>query len=94
MNMISKKTVTILAGAALIGASLASAPASAKGWKGGGYHSGHGGAIAAGVFGALALGAIAASAANAAPSECFLEKRPTYNAYGDFVGYRTIRVCN
>ncbi len=58
-------------------------------------------------FGGLAVGALAVGAAShayAAPSygggyyvsggSCWLEKRAVYNAYGDFAGYRRIRVCN
>jgi hypothetical protein len=91
MNKISRT----FAAFALLGATLAAAPASA-GWRGHGWgrHGGHGGAVAAGVLGALAIGAIAASAASAAPANCVLEKRPTYNRFGDFTGYRTIRVCD
>jgi hypothetical protein len=96
MNAISKKIVAIVAGATLIAANLAS-PASAAGWKGGHHHGGYGGgAAAAGVLGVLALGAIAASAAaaSAEPTNCVIEKRPAYNAYGNFVGYKKIRVCD
>jgi hypothetical protein len=86
-----KKTITVVVAAATIGATFASAPATA-GWRG--HHGGYGGgAAAAGVLGVLALGAIAASAASA-PSQCWIERRAVTNRFGDVVGYRRIRVCN
>ncbi|HEY8580625.1 MAG TPA: hypothetical protein VIL72_12100 [Beijerinckiaceae bacterium] len=56
----------------------------------------------AALFGGLAAGAIVAgavaSSAYAAPAyygpACWREKRPVYNRFGDFVGYRSIRVCD
>ena len=58
-------------------------------------------------FGGLAVGALAIGAAShayAAPSygggyyvsggNCWTEKRAVHNNWGDFVGYRRIRVCN
>ena len=53
-------------------------------------------------FGGLAAGAIvagAATAAYAAPApvyyggSCWTERRAVYNSWGDFAGYRRIRVC-
>jgi hypothetical protein len=48
------------------------------------------------------LGAAAAAHAYHAPrygyvvegGECWRERRAVYNRYGDFVGYRNIRICN
>lgn len=66
------------------------------------------GAIAAGVVGGLALGAIAGSAAaNAGPGYgygyaqpapvygggCYFTRQATYDPYGNFAGYRRVRVC-
>jgi hypothetical protein len=55
-------------------------------------------------FGGLAVGALAIGAAShayAAPrgyyvsgGHCWLERRAVYNSWGDFAGYRRIRVCN
>ncbi len=61
----------------------------------------------AALFGGLAVGALAVGAianAHAAPAygggyyvsggSCWTEKRAVYNSWGDFAGYRRIRVCN
>jgi hypothetical protein len=77
------------------------------GWHGGyggGWHGGYGGggwgagpAVAAGVLGGLALGAVAAGAARGpyyGGGECWIERRPVYDEYGDFLGRRRMRVCN
>lgn len=56
-------------------------------------------------FGGLAAGAIVAGAASAAYASpyhaapvyhgaCWSERRAVYNSWGDFAGYRRIRVCN
>ncbi len=50
-----------------------------------------GGAAALG----LGLGLLgAAAAANAYPRECWIERRPVYNNWGDYVGDRNVRICN
>ncbi len=54
------------------------------------HHRGWGGPFAVGVIGGLALGAIAASRT----SDCYLERRAVYNEYGEFLGYRAVRVCD
>jgi hypothetical protein len=70
------------------------------GWRGGGWGGGWGwgGPAAAGLIGGLALGSLAASAA--APyygygsyGGCYLQSQPVYNRWGQFLGYRPIRVC-
>ena len=69
----------------------------------------YGGAVAAGVVGGLALGAIAGSAAAnsgygygypayAPPPPvygppCYFTRQATYDPYGNFAGYRRVRVC-
>ena len=74
-----------------------------------GFGGGWGAPVAAGVIGGLALGAIAAQAAQpyrfAPPTYgyqvygddrvpyCHVERRPTYNPWGDFAGWRAVRVC-
>ena len=98
-----KKLLTAgVAAGVLSAASLAAVPAQA------GHNNG--GAIAAGVVGGLALGAIAGSAAAAPaygygypaygpPPEpvyggCYLTRQASYDPYGNFVGYRRVRVCD
>ena len=80
----------------------ASAPASA--W----YRGGWGGPAAAGIIGGLAAGAIIGSATHPyygyppayaygpepAYDDCYLARRPMYDNFGYFVGYRRVRVCN
>ncbi len=75
------------------------------GWRGGGWRGGYwgggwgwGGPAVAGLIGGLALGSLAASAA--APyygygnyGGCYLQSQPIYNGWGQFIGYRPIRVC-
>ena len=88
-----KFVASTLAALTVAGTLLAAAAPAEAGWR---HRRGwHGGAVAAGVVGALALGAIAASAA-AAPAPvygCAIERRPIYNAWGDVVGFRRVRVC-
>ncbi|WP_091676212.1 hypothetical protein [Methylocapsa palsarum] len=74
-------------------------------WYGGGGYN-WGAPVAAGVIGGLALGALAAGAANPygyapgygygyAPAYggCSLQNQPAYDGWGNFVGYRQVRVC-
>jgi hypothetical protein len=85
-----KKVLATSLAAAVLTVTLAAAPAEAR--------NGRKAAIAAGVLGALAIGALAAGAANAEPGyygdDCWYERRPVYNSWGDFRGYRRTRVCN
>ena len=68
--------------------------AEARGWR----HHHRGAPIAAGIAGGLALGAIAAGAYGYGYRphyrSCWDERRPVYNRWGDFRGYRLVRVCN
>jgi hypothetical protein len=76
-----------------LGVALAPAPASANdAWVVPG--------VAAGILGGLALGSAAANAnrgAYYAPgpyyADCWIESRPIYDEYGDYVGRRGVRVC-
>lgn len=86
----------------------ASTPAEAQ-WRRGYHRGGWGAPVAAGVIGGLALGAIAAQAAPryhypaygygyrpvypAYAYGCFRERRPAYDRWGNFAGYRLVRVC-
>ncbi len=96
---------TIVGGAAALaitaGVAAASSPAEAR-WR---HHGGWGAPVAAGVIGGLALGAVAAQAAGPryygygygypAPvyGACFNRRRPVYDAWGNFAGYRVVRIC-
>lgn len=43
----------------------------------------------------LGIGVLgAAAAANAYPRECWIETRPVYNNWGEYVGDRNVRICN
>ena len=91
-----KKFVTAAAAALTIGASLAltAAPAEAKFGRKGALFGG----IAAGLVGAAIIGS-AAHAHGGYYTEpdvgnCWRERRPVYNSWGEFRGYRSIRVCN
>lgn len=97
---------TMLAGLAALtlstGVVATTAPAAA--W----YRGGWGGPVAAGVIGGLAAGAIIGSAVRPAygynsyygyaPAPvydpCYRARRPVYDEYGNFAGYRPVRVCN
>ncbi len=72
------------------------------GFRGGGGRVVRGGRRGIGGVGAAAIGlgvlgaAIAAgAAANAAPppAECWIERQPVYDNWGNFRGYRRVRVC-
>jgi hypothetical protein len=92
-----KRTFTAsLAALSLASALAAASPASAGGWD---HH--WNGPVAAGVVGGLALGAIAGSgypygaSYYAAPvyEGCYITRRPAYDEWGYFIGYRRVRVC-
>lgn len=66
-----------------------------------------GGAIAAGIIGGLALGALAVGGSRRAYAQpvygadpvydgpvCYRTARPTYDAWGRYVGERMVRVCD
>lgn len=66
-----------------------------------------GGAIAAGIIGGLALGALAVGGSRRAYAQpvygadpvydepvCYRVARPTYDAWGRYVGERMVRVCD
>lgn len=58
----------------------------------GGRGIGPGGAAVIGL-GVLGAAAIAAGAANAAPRECFIQQQEIFDRWGNFRGYRNVRVC-
>lgn len=86
----SKKLITSAVAALVLAGSVASAtPAFA--WHHH-HHHGYGWApYAAGAAGALALGAIAAGAASG--PDCYYERRPIFNRWGNVIGYRNVPVC-
>jgi hypothetical protein len=88
----TRKTITATLAALTLGLGViaTASPAAAWGHRHGGWH---GGAVAAGVVGALALGAMAASAAPAY-SDCYVDERPVYNRRGQYIGTRSVRVCD
>lgn len=69
-------------------------------WRGGRWYGGGGGwggPVAAGVLGGLALGALAGSAYSYGPGYydgCYMQNRPVYDGWGNFVGYQPVQVCN
>ncbi|MGE3645838.1 MAG: hypothetical protein AB7F96_18485 [Beijerinckiaceae bacterium] len=94
MNIVAKKFAAATVAALSIGATLAvtASPAEARYGRNGAFFGG----LAAGLVGAAIVG----SAAHAHGGgyyyggSCWREKRPVYNRWGDFRGYRYIRVCN
>ena len=90
------KTLTAAVAALTLVTTLAAPPASAAN----GRHA----AFAAGAVGALAIGALAAGAmsqpAYSAPPAyydeptCWFERQPVYDAYGRFIRYQRVRVCD
>lgn len=89
-----KKIATGTIAALTLGVTLAasSAPAEAR-W---GRNAAFFGGLAAGAIVAGAASAAYASPYHAAPvyGSCWTERRAVYNSWGDFAGYRRIRVCN
>ncbi len=59
------------------------------GWRGGGW--GWGGPAAAGLIGGLALGGLATSVAPY--GSCYVQYQPVLDAWGQFAGYRPVRMC-
>ncbi|MGP0105462.1 hypothetical protein [Rhodoblastus sp.] len=95
---IPMKKVAIGLVAALSLTPIATRPAAAwcTGWGCGGGNAG--GAAAAGLIGGLALGAAIANSnqpAYVAPVDggCWLERRPVYDQWGNYIGRRRVRVC-
>ncbi len=92
MNTIFKKTLTVAAAALTLGVAFAASASDAEArW---GRRAFVGGA-ALGILGAAAVAAHAHQPRGyVVESECWRERRAVHNRYGDFVGYRSIRVCN
>lgn len=69
------------------------------GWGGGGGMN-PGAAAALGALGGVAVGAAIANSARPPayyeappPAECWLERRPVYDSWGNYLGRRRVRVC-
>ena len=94
MNTIFKKTLTVAAAALTLGVAFAASSSDAEArW---GRRAFVGGA-ALGILGAAAVAAHAHQPRYGyvvEGGECWRERRAVHNRYGDFVGYRSIRVCN
>ncbi len=90
-----KKTVAAGLAALTLGTATIATSSPAEAW----WRYGWGAPVAAGVLGGLAAGAIIGSAVRpygygpygyGAPC---VRRRPVYDAYGNFAGYRPVRVC-
>jgi predicted lipid-binding transport protein (Tim44 family) len=85
-----KKTLAATLSAVVLAGSLAATatPASAR--------YGRNAAFFGGLVGGLAVGALAAGAYNGGyyGGDCYFDRRPVYNHWGDMIGYRRIRVCD
>ncbi len=98
MSAIKKTVAAGLAALTLGTATLASTTPASAWWRRGGW----GAPVAAGVIGGLAAGAILGGVARGVygpayaygpgPNGC-VRRRPVYDAYGYFAGYRPVRVC-
>lgn len=96
MSAVKKTFAAGLAALTLGTATMASTTPAAAWWR-----YGWGAPVAAGVIGGLAAGAIIGSAARPygygpayayGPRPC-LRRRPVYDGFGNFAGYRPVRVC-
>ena len=108
--MTNRKTLAASAASLALAAVLATTPAFADWHGGRGHHGHRGwggGAIAAGIIGGLALGALAVGGSRRAYAQpvygadpvyeepvCYRVARPTYDAWGRYVGERMVRVCD
>ena len=97
MNTVAKKTLTAAVAALSIGAAVTMSAGSAE------ARGGRNGAFVGGVVAGLVGGAILGGVAHAGYhhvgyrryySDCWTEKRPVFNRFGDFRGHRFIRVCS
>ena len=89
---ILKKFATATVAALSVAATLAlsAVPAEAKFGRRGAFFGG----LAAAVVGTAILAHSVRSHVAPVYSDCWTEKRPRYNRWGDFRGYGYIRVCN
>lgn len=100
---ISAKKIAIGAMVALSLGAASTTPAAAwcNGWGCGGGGMNPGAAAALGALGGVAVGAAIANSARPPayyyeappPAECWLERRPVYDSWGNYLGRRRVRVC-
>ena len=99
MTTMLKKTLAVTLSTIVLAGSLAAASAPAE------ARNGRNAAFFGGLVGGLAIGALAAGAYNGGyynggyyaadyGGDCYFDRRPAYNHWGDIVGYRRVRVCN
>ena len=88
MKKFATATIAALSVAATL--ALSAAPAEARYGRKGAFFGG----LAAAVVGGALLAGAARSHHHGYYGSCWTEKRPRYNRWGDFRGYRYIRVCN
>jgi hypothetical protein len=108
MTSLLRKTVIGSLAAVTLAAGVAATatPAAARWYRGYwypgyGWYSGYpdwGSAVANGVLGGIALGTLAASAYAYGPTYygyggCYWYNRPTYDSWGNFMGYQPAEVC-
>lgn len=98
MNALSKKALTGAIGAIALAGAMAASSGSAQ--AGPRYGAWVAGGVAAGIIGGALIANSNAYAYPAygygvayAPS-CWREARPMYDRFGNFLGYKRIRVCN
>ena len=90
MTTILSKTLAAALTTTVIAGSLAATPASAKYGQNAAF------------FGGLAIGALAGGALSGGyynsgygyGGDCYFDRRPVYNHWGDVIGFRRIRVCD
>lgn len=90
-----KKTIAAGLAALTLGTATIASSSPAEAW----WRYGWGAPVAAGVLGGLAAGAIIGGAVRPygygygpGPNPC-IRRRPVYDGYGNFAGYRPVRVC-
>ena len=97
MSLNFKKTLAMTVAAAALAGSLGAAPAEAR--------NGRNAALALGLLGGAVLGGVIANeyrhpgyypAYNPGyqDNDCYWERRPIYDYYGNLTGYRRARICN
>jgi hypothetical protein len=101
MTSILKKTLIAGLAAATMAGALAATPASARDGRHGAFFGGLvaggllGGALSQGYYGPRYYGGGPAYVGgyDDAP-DCWIERRPLYDSWGEVVSYRRVRICN
>ena len=94
MSILSKKTFATAIAAATLGFGVAATSTPAAAW--GHHHHGGWGGPAIGFGAGLPLGGAFSGPRLVGPyaSDCYFERRPVTNRFGQVVGFRRIRVCD